>query len=247
MLTSCQRTSIYLMGPSYWMKYMIIAGNTRRRLKTPEALISCYWESGEAATSDSMSPDQDETPKPASSHWILLPGREEAKQFRGFMNVPRSAITIGIATILNAKKIILSAFGETKAKVIKQMVEDEPSNQVPASYIQLHSNAKVMIDTGAALQLVRMKTPWLLDSMDWSEDRLIRKAVLWLCGKTQKPLLKLTGKDYNDFGLSDLLATVGSAYKINIKVFNDLQHTITGWPGGKPNVDDAFRPGKGTA
>ena len=171
-----------------------------------------------------------------------LTRQEEAKQFRGFINVPRSAITVGIATILNAKKIILSAFGETKAKVIKQMIEDEPNNQVPASYIQFHPNAKVIIDNGAALQLIRMKTPWLLDSMDWSEDRLIRKAVLWLCGKTDKPLLKLTGKDYNDFGLSDLLATVGSAYKINIKVFNDLQHTITGWPGGKPNVDDAFRP-----
>jgi glucosamine-6-phosphate deaminase len=171
-----------------------------------------------------------------------LTRQEEAKQFRGFINVPRSAITVGISTILNAKKIILSAFGETKARVIKQMVEDEPTNQVPASYIQFHSNARVFLDNGAALQLIRMKTPWLLDSMDWAEDRLIRKAVLWLCSKTGKPLLKLTGKDYNDYGLSDLLATVGSAYKINIKVFNDLQHTITGWPGGKPNVDDTFRP-----
>lgn len=171
-----------------------------------------------------------------------LTRQEEAVQFRGFENVPRSAITVGISTILSAKKIILSAFGETKAKVIKHMVEDEPSSQVPASFIQFHSNAKVIVDIGAALQLIRMKTPWLLDSMDWSEDRLIRKAVLWLCMKTNKPLLKLTGKDYNDFGLSDLLATVGSAYKINIKVFNDLQHSITGWPGGKPNVDDAFRP-----
>ena len=168
--------------------------------------------------------------------------QEEAKQFRGFMNVPRSAITIGISTMLDAKKIILSAFGETKAKMIKLMVEDEPNNGVPASYIQFHPNAKVIIDQGAALQLLRMKTPWLLDSLDWSEDRLIRKAVLWLCGKTKKPILKLTGKDYNDNGLSDLLATVGSAYKINIKVFNDLQRTITGWPGGKPNVDDTYRP-----
>jgi len=171
-----------------------------------------------------------------------LTRQEEAVQFRGFENVPRSAITIGISTILSAKKIILSAFGETKAKVIKNMVEDEPSSQVPASFIQFHPNAKVIVDTGAAFQLIRMKTPWLLDSMDWSENRLVRKAVLWLCLKTEKPLLKLTGKDYNDHGLSDLLATVGSAYKINIKVFNDLQHTITGWPGGKPDVDDTFRP-----
>ena len=124
--------------------------------------------------------------------------QEEAVQFRGFENVPRSAITIGISTMLNAKKIILAAFGETKAKVVKQMVEDDTSSQVPASYIQLHSNAKVILDNGAALHLIRMKTPWLLDSMDWTEDRLIRKAVLWLCLKTNKPLLKLTGKDYND-------------------------------------------------
>jgi len=94
----------------------------------------------------------------------------------------------------------------------------------------------------ASTQLIRIKTPWLLDSLDWTDDRLVRKAVLWLCGRTKNRFLKLTGKDYNDNGLSDLLAMVGAQYKINIKVFNDLQHTITGWPGGKPGVDDTFRP-----
>jgi glucosamine-6-phosphate isomerase len=168
--------------------------------------------------------------------------QEEAKEFQGFPNVPRKAITMGIDTILNAKRIILTALGETKAKVIQQTVEEEPTSEVPASFIQLHHNASVYLDLGASSQLVRVRTPWLLDSLDWSDDRLVRKAVIWLCGLAKKPILKLTGKDYNDFGLSDLLATVGSQYLINIKVFNDIQHTITGWPGGKPGVDDTFRP-----
>ncbi len=171
-----------------------------------------------------------------------LTRQEESSHFQGFMNVPRRAITMGIATILSAKKIILTAFGESKANVIKKTVEEDPDSLVPASFIQHHHNARIFLDSGAGSQLIRIKTPWLLDSLDWTDDRLVRKAVLWLCGQTQKPILKLTGKDYNDFGLSDLLATVGSAYRINIKVFNDLQHTITGWPGGKPNVDDTFRP-----
>ncbi len=167
---------------------------------------------------------------------------EESRHFQGFINVPRRAITMGIDTILKSKKIILTAFGESKALVIKKTVEADPDSLIPASFIQLHDNAKIILDAGACSQLIRIKTPWLLDSLDWTNDRLVRKAVLWLCGQTQKPILKLTGKDYNDFGLSDLLATVGSAYKINIKVFNDLQHTITGWPGGKPDVDDTYRP-----
>ena len=168
--------------------------------------------------------------------------QEEANQFQGFANVPRKAITMGIDTILNAKQIILTAFGETKAKVIQQTIEEDPKSEVPSSFLQLHNNAKVYLDSGASSQLIRIKTPWLLDSLDWTDDRLVRKAVLWLCGQAKKPILKLTGKDYNDFGLGDLLATVGSQYHINIKVFNDLQHTITGWPGGKPGVEDTYRP-----
>lgn len=168
--------------------------------------------------------------------------QEEADQFQGFVNVPRRAITMGIDTILSARKIILTAFGEFKSRVIQKSVEEEPDSHIPASFLQLHKNAKFILDSSAASQLIRIKTPWLLDSLDWTDDRLVRKAVLWLCKQTNKPVLKLTGKDYNDKGLSDLLATVGAQYKINIKVFNDLQHTITGWPGGKPGVDDTFRP-----
>ncbi|MEI6143468.1 MAG: glucosamine-6-phosphate deaminase [Mariniphaga sp.] len=168
--------------------------------------------------------------------------QEDANQFQGFGNVPRRAITMGIDTILSARKIILTAFGEYKANVVQKAVEEDPDSLVPASFLQHHNNAKFILDSSASSQLLRIKTPWLLDSLDWTDDQLVRKAVLWLCGQTKKPILKLTGKDYNDNGLSDLLATVGAQHIINIKVFNDLQHTITGWPGGKPNVDDTFRP-----
>jgi len=168
--------------------------------------------------------------------------QEDANQFQGIGNVPRRAITIGIDTILSAKKIILSAFGEYKAKVIQKAVEEDPDSLIPASFLQFHDNAKFILDSSASAQLKRVKTPWLLDSLDWTDDRLVRKAVLWLCGMSKKPVLKLTGKDYNDNGLSDLLAIAGAQYKLNIKVFNDLQHTITGWPGGKPGVEDTFRP-----
>lgn len=168
--------------------------------------------------------------------------QEDANQFQGIGNVPRRAITMGIDTILGARKIILSAFGEYKAKVIQKAVEEDPDSLIPASFIQWHPNAKFILDSSASAQLIRVKTPWLLDSLDWTDDRLVRKAVLWLCGQTKKPILKLTGKDYNDYGLGDLLAIVGAQYKINIKVFNDLQHTITGWPGGKPGIEDTFRP-----
>ncbi len=168
--------------------------------------------------------------------------QEDANQFQGIGNVPRRAITIGIDTILSAKKIILTAFGEYKAKVIQKAVEEDPDSLIPASFLQYHYNAKFILDSSASAQLKRVKTPWLLDSLDWTDDRLVRKAVLWLCGQTKKPILKLTGKDYNDNGLSDLLAIAGAQYKLNIKVFNDLQHTITGWPGGKPGIEDTFRP-----
>jgi glucosamine-6-phosphate deaminase len=99
----------------------------------------------------------------------------------------------------------------------------------------------VVLDDAASSQLVRINTPWILDSVDWN-DRLIRKAVVWLCQKVEKPVLKLTNNDYMEHGMGDIITEYGSAYQVNIKVFNDLQHTITGWPGGKPNADDTHRP-----
>lgn len=148
---------------------------------------------------------------------------------------------MGISTILGAKKLILMAWGENKAAIIKGAIEGNVTDALPASYLQLHKDAKVVLDLSAAENLTRISTPWLVTSCEWN-DKLIRRAIVWLCKITGKPILKLTNKDYNDNGLSELLALYGSAYNVNIKIFNDLQHTITGWPGGKPNADDTFRP-----
>ncbi len=155
--------------------------------------------------------------------------------------VPISAITMGLATILSAKKVILIAWGENKSKIIKEIVEGQANDTVPASFLQLHKNAQIVIDLNAAQFLTRISHPWLVGSCEWT-DKLIRRAIVWLCNQTKKPILKLTNKDYNQFGLDELLALYGSAYNANIKIFNDLQRTITGWPGGKPNADDTNRP-----
>ncbi len=155
--------------------------------------------------------------------------------------IPESAITLGVSTILSAKKIIMIAWGEHKSSIIKKIIEEKMSETVPASYLQSHKNAKVILDIDAAQELTRVSYPWLVGPCDWT-DKLIRRAIVWLCEKTDKPILKLTNKDYNQNGLNELLALFGSAYNVNIKVFNELQHTITGWPGGKPNADDTYRP-----
>lgn len=155
--------------------------------------------------------------------------------------VPISAITMGMATILSAKKVILIAWGENKAKIIKEIVEGQANDSVPASFLQLHKNAFAVIDLNAAQFLTRISHPWLVGSCEWT-DKLTRRAIVWLCNQTKKPILKLTNKDYNQYGLDELLALYGSAYNANIKIFNDLQRTITGWPGGKPNADDSNRP-----
>jgi len=167
---------------------------------------------------------------------------DAASDFFGEDNVPRRAITMGIGTIFDAKRIYLLAWGEGKARIIQKAVEDKITDHVPASYLQKHPNTKIIADDGASAELKRIKTPWLVGPCDW-EDQLIRKGVVWLCQKVNKPILKLTDRDYNDNGMSDLIAEKGpDAYSINIKVFNDLQRTITGWPGGKPNADDSNRP-----
>ncbi|MDP4205765.1 MAG: glucosamine-6-phosphate deaminase [Bacteroidota bacterium] len=167
---------------------------------------------------------------------------QSASKFNGLQNVPRRGITMGIQTILKAKKIILLAIGEHKAPIINATVEGDITDKNPASFLQNHPNVKVVVDSYAAMNLIRVKTPWLVDTCDWTNEQLVCKAAVWLCQKTGKTILKLTDKDYNDNGLSDLIAQEGAAYKLNIRVFNELQHTITGWPGGKPNADDTYRP-----
>lgn len=164
-----------------------------------------------------------------------------ASEFFGVEDVPYYGITMGIATILNANQIYYLAWGEGAGPQIKKIVEGDVTKQVPASYLQEHGNTKVYIDHAAAVNLTRIETPWLTDKVEWTEY-LIRKSVFWLCKKLDKPILKLTDRDYNDNGMADLVTQKGPASQINIKVFNDLQHIISGWPGGKPNTDDSTRP-----
>ena len=164
-----------------------------------------------------------------------------ASDFFGVEYVPNHAITMGLGTIMEARKIYYLAWGEGKAGSIKKLVEGSVTDQNPASYLQQHNNVHVIIDDAASVSLTRIDTPWLTDKCEWT-DYMIRKSVFWLCKKLEKPILKLTDRDYNDNGMSDLVTEHGPASNINIKVFNDLQHTISGWPGGKPNADDSTRP-----
>ena len=180
----------------------------------------------------------------SASRLILIDetSREEMKMSFGSQeSVPPCSITMGVSTILAARKIYLTAWGEEKADIIKKTVEGKVSDAVPASFLQTHNDAHVVIDLSAAAKLTRIQHPWLVASCKWT-DKLVRSALVWLCQITGKLLLKLTNKDYNENGLSELLALYGSAYNANIKIFNDLQHTITGWPGGKPDADDTYRP-----
>ena len=164
-----------------------------------------------------------------------------ASDFFSLNKVPRKAITMGVSTIMKSKRIILMAWGEGKASIIQKAVEGEVSDRIPASFLQEHPNSVFAMDEGAATGLVRFESPWLLEGFTWTE-KAIRKAVVSLALKINRPILKLTDKDYNDNGLSSLLVRYGSAYELNIEMFNKFQHTITGWPGGKPNADDTNRP-----
>lgn len=160
-------------------------------------------------------------------------------------DAPTTALTLGISNILSAKKVLCMAWGENQSKIVREAVEGPVSETVPASFLQMHRNAKVVVDLSAAESLTRIRYPWLVTSCDWN-NKMIRRAIAWLCEKTGKPILKLTNNDFNEHGLNGLAAEFGSAYNVNIKVFNDIQHTITGWPGGKPNADDSNRPERAT-
>ena len=166
---------------------------------------------------------------------------DAASSFLGIDNVPRKAITMGIGSVRSAKRIVLLAWGISKAEILMKTIEGEMSSQLPATYLQDHNNTTFVLDKGASVSLTRVKTPWLVMSCFWTES-LKLKAVVWLSGLTHKPILKLTDKDYNNNGMSGLLTLEGTAYDLNIKMFNKMQHTITGWPAGKPNADDENRP-----
>lgn len=166
---------------------------------------------------------------------------DAAGDFYSEENVPRKAITMGVGTIMPSKRIILMAWGEKKASIVQKAIEGPVVDAVPATYLQHHPNTEIILDKEAATKLTRLKTPWLVRDVQWN-DRLIRKATVWLCEKLNKSILKLTNRDYNDNSLGDMVVKHGPAYDINLKVFNMLQKSITGWPGGKPNADDSQRP-----
>ncbi len=170
---------------------------------------------------------------------------DAASDFFGLEYVPQRAITMGVGTIMKARKVILMAWGEGKSAVIQESVEGEITESVPATFLQHHPNCLFILDEAAASSLTRIKTPWLVGECVWNEP-LIKKACLWLAEKTGKSILKLTNEDYSEYGMGNLIAEIGSAEQINLMVFNQLQHTITGWPGGKPNADDSQRPERST-
>lgn len=176
---------------------------------------------------------------------VLLPYASRKRQARNFAGnideTPNKAIAMGISTMMSAKRIALIGWGEDKAQVVKAIVEDPASPACPASFLQRHENISFYVDENSASLLTRNVAPWLVGPCEWT-SKFIRKAVVWLCDQVHKPILKLTQGDYLANGLGELLEHYGPYDRINIDVFNDLQHTISGWPGGKPNSDDTTRP-----
>lgn len=170
-----------------------------------------------------------------------LTRRDASREFGGKENVPTKAITMGVGTIFKAKEIVLMAWNEKKAEIVKKAVEGEISSEIPATYLQMSENVEFVLDEDAASALTRFNLPWLAHDVVW-EDKLVTKAVVWLSLHLDKAILKLTDDDYNNYGMSQLITEQGTAYSINIRIFNELQRTITGWPGGKPGVDDSSRP-----
>ena len=168
-----------------------------------------------------------------------------AYEFSNISDVPRLAITMGISTILKAKKVILLAWGPSKAVVVKKAAERNMTEHVPASLLQQHSDCQFVLDEAAAAELTRFKSPWLSGDISWT-PKMIKKAVVNMALKLNKPVLSLTNVDYNEYGLSDLLVEKGDAYEINLQVYYMLRDSITGWPGGKPNAVIPAHPERST-
>ena len=166
---------------------------------------------------------------------------DAASDFYGEENVPLKAITMGVKSIMKAKRVILMAWGEGKAPIIKRTVEGDISDSVPATYLQEHPNVSIILDDAASAHLTRVKSPWLVSDVKWNED-LVKRAVIWLSQQTEKPILKLTNRDYSEYKMVDLVTEYDSAYNTNIRVFRQLQNTINGWPGGRPEGMN-YKPG----
>ena len=167
--------------------------------------------------------------------------RDASKDFKSMESVPRKAVTMGVGTIFKARKIYLMAWGEKKAEIVAKSIQDRVSSLIPATFLQNHPEAMFILDEPAASDLTRVKTPWLVGDCEWTE-KLTLKAVCWLSEKLDKAVLKLTDEDYNEYGMGDLIAQMGSAYELNLNIFRHLRDTITGWPGGKPDTAGQRRP-----
>ena len=204
-----------------------------------DLLVMGTGESGQIGFNEAGASEQSRTRTVLLSYGSR---KRQAKNFAGNLGItPRSAIAMGISTMMSAKKIMLIGWGEDKAQVVKRITEDAADSSCPASFLQKHGDISFYTDENSASLLTRNVAPWLVGPCEWT-PKFIRKAVVWLCEQVHKPILKLTQKDYLTNGLGELLERCGSYDQINIKVFNDLQHTISGWPGGKPDADDSTRP-----
>ncbi|WP_462318747.1 glucosamine-6-phosphate deaminase [Marinilabilia sp.] len=166
---------------------------------------------------------------------------DAAKDFGSEKSVPLRAITMGVSTILNAKQIILTAWGKHKSLILKKMIEEDVTTKVPASFLQLHNAVTVYADEDATSELSRTKAPWIYGMVTWT-PKMVKRAVIWLSLELEKPILKLTDDDYKAKGLIDLLALYDGAYDLNITVFGQIRDTISGWPGGKPGAFEKTRP-----
>ncbi|MDL5046755.1 PIG-L family deacetylase [Oscillatoria amoena NRMC-F 0135] len=230
------------MAPCRKIKWLHFAGATKKKIQDLGGIdiqILGIGRTGHIGFNEPGSTEKSFTRLITLDHVTRM---DAASDFFGEENVPRKAITMGVGTILKARRIILMAWGEGKASIIQKAVEGPITDQNPSSFLQSHPNALVVLDEASSSGLTRINTPWLLDSVETWNDKLVRKAVVWLSQLVNKPVLKLTNTDYTEHGMGDIITAYGSAYQVNIKVFNELQHTITGWPGGKPRADDTHRP-----
>jgi 6-phosphogluconolactonase/Glucosamine-6-phosphate isomerase/deaminase len=158
-----------------------------------------------------------------------------AYEFANISEVP-ALLYYGHWRNTESKKDHPDGLGTCKSSVIKEAVEEDHTDHVPASLLQTHDDVTFVVDEAAASELTRFKSPWLTGDCDWT-PKMIKKAVVNMALKLKKPILSLTNTDYNEYGLSDLLVEEGDAYEINLKVYYMMRDSITGWPGGKPNVN----------
>lgn len=204
-----------------------------------DLLVLGIGENGQVGFNEAGSTPQSRT------RMVMLPYASRKRQSTAFgrslKDTPSMALTMGIHTMMSARQVVMLAFGEEKAGAVRKSCEDKVSASCPASYFQQHDNAVCYVDDNAASALTRVEAPWLIGPCEWT-GKFRRKAVIWLCQQVGKPILKLTQNDYLEHSLGELVDLYGDYSAINIEIFNDLQHTITGWPGGKPGTDDSTRP-----